>query len=261
MTIIQSITPSQFPNPVHLTYQLSYLSCFEEPVVKCDRYSDSELKAIRTFLDEIEYQEQQELEGLNGTKRVNNLTVVYNATEIELQSNKLVSQQLDFLGTRNVDNVTDSIHSSPYYPSIHSAEVPPYIDDWSHRLSRIDPLVSSEQNQFHPVIPPFKRTRIRRTGQEAEEEVAVDESGEALDEDPESKQGAEISNGSTTQVPKYDERTIPLSKLEELGYNGPRANCGSNFAYPFFISFYMVCSFLVSLSKSELVHRFAYPYV
>ncbi|VDP70819.1 unnamed protein product [Echinostoma caproni] len=59
--------------------------------------------------------------------------------------------------------------------------------------------------------------------------------------------------------PKYDERTISLSKLEELGYNGPRANCGSNFAYPFFISFYMVCSFLIiNLFVAVIMDNFDY---
>ncbi|KAK4471145.1 hypothetical protein MN116_005541 [Schistosoma mekongi] len=48
-------------------------------------------------------------------------------------------------------------------------------------------------------------------------------------------------------------------KLDELGYNGPRATCGSNFAYPYFISFYMVCSFLIiNLFVAVIMDNFDY---
>ncbi|THD25480.1 Voltage-dependent calcium channel type D subunit alpha-1 [Fasciola hepatica] len=239
-------------------WQEIMLSCVNEPVVKCDRYSDSELKAIRAFLDEIEYLEQQELESQNGTNRPTNLTLVYNGTEAEQSSRKLASKQPNFLSYGNAENLTDSFHP-PYYSSVETPDIPPYLDDWSHRLPRIDPLVSSAQNEFDSVIPPFKRTRIRRTNGEAEEETVLDDAGEVVDEDPESKSTSEASSATIPQATKYDERTISLSRLEELGYNGPRANCGSNFAYPFFISFYMVCSFLIiNLFVAVIMDNFDY---
>ncbi|RTG86716.1 voltage-dependent calcium channel L type alpha-1D [Schistosoma bovis] len=62
-----------------------------------------------------------------------------------------------------------------------------------------------------------------------------------------------------SSIEEFDERTISWKKLDELGYNGPRATCGSNFAYPYFISFYMVCSFLIiNLFVAVIMDNFDY---
>lgn len=55
----------------------------------------------------------------------------------------------------------------------------------------------------------------------------------------------------TNILAQTDERNISNKQLAFLGYIVPRAHCGSVIAYPYFISFYMVCSFLVSAHETR----------
>ncbi|KAF6775429.1 hypothetical protein AHF37_04397 [Paragonimus kellicotti] len=118
---------------------------------------------------------------------------------------------------------------------------PPYMDNWVHQL----PLSEQTLRTFHS-----KSGRVPRESSTMPTEEKTNDTEDSV----ENLQKLPLHNPSTGPV-YYDERVISIVKLEELGYPGPTTVCGSNFAYPFFISFYMVCSFLVSVGSSMILTK------
>ncbi|KAF7232796.1 hypothetical protein EG68_07699 [Paragonimus skrjabini miyazakii] len=220
-------------------------SCFShirpEPTVKCDRHSDSELKAIRAFLerfsappslsDNTEFTLTTSDNSGHPEDRFSNISlnssVLPNLTVIEVINQSVANNQRPMIEINPVN-----------LP-------PPYIDNWVHRL----PLSEQTLRTFRP-----KPGRVPRESST----MPSEESTNDTEDSSENLQKLPLHNPSTDPV-YYDERVISIVKLEELGYPGPTTVCGSNFAYPFFISFYMVCSFLIiNLFVAVIMDNFDY---
>ncbi|CAH8510350.1 unnamed protein product [Heterobilharzia americana] len=218
-------------------WQEIMLSCVNDHTVKCDRYSDTEMKAIRSFLDEqfpVYYNtsdtinSQFDINKIIDTSTTTTTTTATTTTTTLLSINHsmnnkqpLQSNIIDELN-QPIWNVLDTrlIHNNnetPYFtyilPStLMTPDNPPNVKDWLYAFPSVETIHSSTDDFIFPLDHTI-----------------------------------------------YDERTISTKKLDELGYNGPRAICGSNFAYPYFISFYMVCSFLIiNLFVAVIMDNFDY---
>ncbi|KAF5404516.1 hypothetical protein PHET_02097 [Paragonimus heterotremus] len=220
-------------------WQEIMLSCVNEPTVKCDRHSDSELKAIRAFLERFSAPPSDNTEFTLTTLHTsshpeNNLPnislnsgVIPNVTVIEVTNRSVVNNQNHMIEINPVN-----------LP-------PPYMGNWMNQL----PLSEQTFRTFHP-----KSGRVPRESSTKPTEEKTNDT----EDSSENLQKLSLRNPSTGPV-YYDERVISIVKLEELGYPGPTTVCGSNFAYPFFISFYMVCSFLIiNLFVAVIMDNFDY---
>nr|QQY02492.1 voltage-dependent L-type calcium channel subunit alpha-1C [Cryptocotyle lingua] len=223
------------------------LSCVNEPAVKCDPHSDLEMNTVHDYLVQIGY--------YDNTQSVNRTILLEQNTNASmLQHNSTWTTEDASLGVTG-DPIQRINQSHPHMEpdSSPGSVLFPYPDEWTRSLP---PFTLSHQ-PFDPSqnLPHLERVR---------KQVHYDE--EMNGEIGEFSEYEEMES-ATPPPEQYEEsskplhREVPLSKekLEELGYHGPTANCGSNFAYPFFISFYMVCSFLIiNLFVAVIMDNFDY---
>ncbi|KAF8571841.1 hypothetical protein P879_01070 [Paragonimus westermani] len=222
-------------------WQEIMLSCVNEPTVKCDRHSDSELKAIRAFLERFATPPSlSDNSKVTSTISDNSSHPERHPSNTSLIPGVLPNVTVIELTNRPVDN--NQVPMS----EIHSVNLPPpYVDNWVHQL----PLSEQTFRNFHS----RSERVIRESGT-----MSTEESINGTEDSVEQIHKLSLRNPSTGPV-YYDERVISTVKLEELGYPGPTTVCGSNFAYPFFISFYMVCSFLIiNLFVAVIMDNFDY---
>ncbi|TGZ67466.1 hypothetical protein CRM22_004775 [Opisthorchis felineus] len=232
-------------------WQEIMLSCVNEPAVKCDPHSDSEMKAVRAYLEQI---------GIFDS----NLTLPDNRTLL-LEQNTTIPLFSDTTNwtVYSTSPDGDSVHrinQTQFYRTFESHVEPhtlptsslPYPDQWTHSFPAFKP---SNVQPFDPSLTPPRLERLRKQVQydEYEDDMEVPSPDSVGPSDVIPDPYGESSNPLDWQFP------LPKAKLEELGYFGPTANCGSNFAYPFFISFYMVCSFLIiNLFVAVIMDNFDY---
>ncbi|KER32041.1 hypothetical protein T265_01820 [Opisthorchis viverrini] len=232
-------------------WQEIMLSCVNEPAVKCDPHSDSEMKAVRAYLEQI---------GIFDS----NLTLPDNRTLLLEQNTTtpLFSDNMNWTAYSTSPN-GDSVHrvnQTKFYGTFENHVQPhtlptsslPYPDQWTHSFPAFKP---PNAQPFDPSLTPPRLERLRKQVQydEYEDDMEVPSADPAGLSDVTPDPYGESSNPLDWQFP------LPKAKLEELGYFGPTANCGSNFAYPFFISFYMVCSFLIiNLFVAVIMDNFDY---
>ncbi|CAH8532561.1 unnamed protein product [Heterobilharzia americana] len=250
-------------------WQEIMLSCVNDHTVKCDRYSDTEMKAIRSFLDEqfpVYYNTSDTINSqfdINKTIDTSTTTTTATATttttllSINHSMNNKQPLQSNIIDELNqpIWNVLDTrlIHNNnetPYFTYIHPSTLmtpdnPPNVKDWLYAFPSVETIHSSTDDFIFPLDHTSKHKQIR----EIYNQTIFSSSLQSL---------SKITEINHIPI-VYDERTISTKKLDELGYNGPRAICGSNFAYPYFISFYMVCSFLIiNLFVAVIMDNFDY---
>ncbi|CAH8519690.1 unnamed protein product [Schistosoma intercalatum] len=255
-------------------WQEIMLSCVNDHTVKCDRYSDTEMKAIRSFLDE-----QQHIILMNTTstqyilikQNGNNSTKVstpfvtsiddsteYNQPSVSFYHHERDNHSIwDALNNGLMDNNQNSLFTYSHPSTILGLDNPTIEKD---RSSSSSSSFSSVENIHPPDDIVYSSELISRYRQSRE----INDKNETF---PIISTQLSLSSSLKpihnqlihSSIEEFDERTISWKKLDELGYNGPRATCGSNFAYPYFISFYMVCSFLIiNLFVAVIMDNFDY---
>ncbi|CAH8493918.1 unnamed protein product, partial [Schistosoma turkestanicum] len=290
-------------------WQEIMLSCVNDHTVKCDRYSDTEMKAIRSFLDEkfpsdtinttllTEYnflQKNQSIDDNNSTANVTPIITPINQYHIDNSNNNnnnnnnhrpppiksLYNHEQDIkINNHNNNHNNNNNHSlwdtfnneliDPNSLSIYShpsALLFPleHPTDWSNSFTSSASSSSASADYKHPldngIYPPdFIHRYYRHLNEMNEENVSIAISSSSQLSAASSSSSSVLKSNNAPPIELLDERTISMKKLEELGYNGPRATCGSNFAYPYFISFYMVCSFLIiNLFVAVIMDNFDY---
>ncbi|CAH8532206.1 unnamed protein product [Schistosoma bovis] len=260
-------------------WQEIMLSCVNDHTVKCDRYSDTEMKAIRSFLDE-----QQHIILMNTTstqyilikQNGNNSTKVstpfvtsiddsteYNQPSVSFYNHERDNHSIwDVLNNGLMDNNQNSLFTYSHPSTILGLDNPTIEKDRSSSSSSSSSssLFSSVENIHPPDDIVYSSDLISRYRQSRE----INDKNETF---PIISTQLSLSSSLKpihnqfihSSIEEFDERTISWKKLDELGYNGPRATCGSNFAYPYFISFYMVCSFLIiNLFVAVIMDNFDY---
>ncbi|CAH8537039.1 unnamed protein product [Schistosoma rodhaini] len=251
-------------------WQEIMLSCVNDHTVKCDRFSDTEMKAIRSFLDEQQHiiltntsSTQHILVKQNGNISTESsthfLTSIDDVTEYNQPSVSLYSHERDnhsiwdALNNGLIDNNHNSLFAYSHPSNLLAVENPTIEKEWSSSFPSVENIHPPDDVIYSPDFV----TRYRQSREINDQNATV------------SSISTQLSLSSSlkpvhiqpmhSSVEELDERTISLKKLDELGYNGPRATCGSNFAYPYFISFYMVCSFLIiNLFVAVIMDNFDY---
>nr|CAH8845802.1 unnamed protein product [Trichobilharzia regenti] len=269
-------------------WQEIMLSCVNDHTVKCDRYSDTEMKAIRSFLDEqfpVYYNLNDTssnsdiiMNGKSNTSKTPIITLSNYSTNNghTFHSLSTTSTPITITDNRadyNTWNIIDSglIHANHNQTSstLHLLHSPPTLmtpdnpldfKDWTYAFPSVETIHSTgEEYDFPTDYISQQQKHVRSVQNQPTSTLSTTAaSGSSTVSTPLTSTSNEIQSNQIVYE-YYDERTISAKKLEELGYNGPRATCGSNFAYPYFISFYMVCSFLIiNLFVAVIMDNFDY---
>ncbi|TNN10238.1 Voltage-dependent L-type calcium channel subunit alpha-1C isoform 1 [Schistosoma japonicum] len=251
-------------------WQEIMLSCVNDHTVKCDRHSDTEIKAIRSFLDEqypVYLTNSTRVPNLSEKQANNASTEVpvtfvnslkdsrdYNQPSVSSISHEQNNHSLlGILNNELIDNSDNPLFVYSHPSMLITPENSQGKMDWSSSF----PLVESIDSSDYDVYPTDFLNKYRRRREASDKNTTSLSISTPLSLTLSSKPN--YPQPVYQSVESFDERTISLKKLDELGYNGPRATCGSNFAYPYFISFYMVCSFLIiNLFVAVIMDNFDY---
>uniref|UniRef100_A0A094ZJD3 Voltage-dependent calcium channel type D subunit alpha-1 n=1 Tax=Schistosoma haematobium TaxID=6185 RepID=A0A094ZJD3_SCHHA len=262
-----------FPQSLLVLFRSATGEAWQEIMLSC--VNDTEMKAIRSFLDEQQHiilmnttSTQYILikqNGNNSTKvSTSFVTSIDDSTEYNQPSMSFYNHERDnhsiwdALNNGLIDNNQNSLFTYSHPSTILGLDNPTIEKDRSSSSSSSS--FSSVENIHPPDDIVYSSDLISRYRQSRE----INDKNETF---PIISTQLSLSSSLKpihnqlihSSIEEFDERTISWKKLDELGYNGPRATCGSNFAYPYFISFYMVCSFLIiNLFVAVIMDNFDY---